>query len=227
MLFLYFYRAGNPAHGDFQDLSCRTDPDLDALTFGICRPPLRRRLAARPDIQSSTIVFYTVAPRTPVLLITAVVDVAQIFRTHVLAAGTLPPPYPTNLLTDGNPCRCGTTYTGNVSATKPRTPACDCTYYFGRQNTPYFQFHRRSPASWQKNPVSLPFPELQKLCPAFFRLHSRRQTWPSFQQATSNDCHEISDPREEATLLQRVGAKSQPSHHERGPTALPPRGCRR
>jgi hypothetical protein len=207
MLLLYFYKAANPADGDFRDCSCRKDPDLEVLSLGICRPALRRRLASRKDASSLSVMFYTTGDGAPTLHITALVQISRVYSSHAHAESSFRGRRPSNLLVDNNPCRYGTTYRNGVIATGPSPRRCYCRRYSGRAGSQYFRFKKKTSLIRVKNPITIPFEELTTLCPRFFNTHPKRRTWQKFQQATSNTCHEIFDPIEAQSLLDKIKKK--------------------
>lgn len=198
MFVLYYYKAGDAAHNVFTDLSCRRDPDFNSLTFGICRPPLRKRLFQLNT--PITFLFYTIQSGSQALLLTALVHVKTQFPTHTAASNVLTGQVPTNLLVPANPCRCKTVFNSAMTQTIPYAPQCSCQSYISRANTPFFIFDRQTALIRVASPVRLPFPVLLNLIPSFFSKYPTRKTWSKFQQATSNDIHEICDPLEQKAL---------------------------
>lgn len=136
ILGLYFYRAAHPVLGpdaDFDDASCRPDPDFDRETLGLCRPGLRSKTARLAhDCGPVDLLFYAYGPDDSSIALVALMRVQRSFPDHQLAGDSFSTALPHNLMLPGNPCLLGT-----VSLVAH--PAVPAVYDVGRltDGTPY------------------------------------------------------------------------------------------
>ena len=232
MFALYFYRALDPVRGEFDDLSCRRDPDFDHLTLGICRPAVRKLMCEEALKGRVSIVFYTRKPHVPALFLRALLTLKSdgVFGSHREAADDgLSRPLPYNLLVPRNRCICGTAFS-NRSAMRSKDPDCDCARYVGRESTPYLRFDKDA-ARIPGEPIEVDFEQLKSFLPKYFRRWPTRKAWGVFQKAVQNSVHMIEDKDEQdalRALFREVPVGEKPhARRKSGVDASARRHCRR
>lgn len=207
ILGLYFYRAAHPVAGpdaDFNDASCRPDPDFDHGTIGLCRPGLRSKAArlAR-DYGPVDLLFYADGPDASSIALVALARVGGTFPDHQSARPSFSGMLPSNLMLPGNPCLLGTAVDAETGRLLPSTlpSGCSCDYYVGRAGTTYIKLDRETMVLRRENPLILPLRALTKLAPR--GIGSR---WPenlemgTFNRGTQNGARWLREPAEARAL---------------------------
>lgn len=238
ILGLYFYRAAHPVAGpeaNFDDSSCRPDPDFDHGTLGLCRPGLRSKTArlAR-DYGPVELLFYAYGPDDSSIALVALMRVEESFRDHHLASASFSTALPPNLMLQDNPCLLGTVINGQTGRLRPKVlpGGCSCDYYVARAQTTYIKFDTKTSVVRRDNPVLLAFRDLVKLAP-----HGIGSRWPrnldisTFNRGTQNGARWLRESSEVVAVREHflnAGANLQhgPSNGARRTRSKPLHGQR-